>query len=128
MSARRASRQPAQEAAQDRRTARKRRRAAMVRRRQLAAEREALVTFIEALVTRVDEIDGDPDLEPDDGDACCEDVVLQGGCGDGRPGDADDAEDNGDDEHSGDDEPDADDEYSDDHVHVAMDYGELHAI
>ncbi len=108
MSAARIGRQAAQEASQRHRAARKRQAAARRHRKALAAEREALERAIELAIERLDQIDGDPDMEADNDteDGGDGHPGSLGGAWHLGPGDADDAE------CGGDPEPDFDDERS----------------
>jgi len=66
-----------------------------------ASGRPAVEAAIEQLIARLDELDGDPDREPDNEDACdAEDFSRAPGFAVLNIGDADDAEQNGDDEPS----------------------------
>ena len=65
MSAATHGRQTAQEASRRQRAERKRRAAASRHRKALAAEREALERAIELAIERLDQIDGNPDMEAD---------------------------------------------------------------
>ena len=98
MSAARIGRQAVQEASHWRRADRKRQAAARRHRKALAAEREALERAIELAIERLDQIDGDPDFEVDvdDEDGGDGHPSSLSGAWHLGPGDADDAEENGD--------------------------------